>query len=171
MRSAAGCISGVCEGALTASANARLAPAELAAAMARSTAGRCPAMTNCPGQFRFAGHTFSAPEDDASQMPATVSSARPRMAAIRPMPAGTASLMARPRNATRPKASAKPRLFAATSAEYSPSEWPARCAASGPCSLRQTRSTAVEAASSAGCVYSVAFSLSPASSRISAAMS
>ena len=49
----------------------------------------------------------------------------PRIAAIAPTPCGTACCMYCPRLRTRRTASAKSSEPAATSAEYSPSEWPA----------------------------------------------
>ena len=89
---AAGCISAQWKGALTASNFTSFAPFALAAAAARSTASLCPAITTWPAPFRLAGETTS-PFAASAQAAATASPSRPRMAAIAPVPTGTASCM------------------------------------------------------------------------------
>ena len=56
-----------------------------------------------------------------------------------PTPTGTASCMAVARRRTSGSASASVRLPAATSAAYSPSEWPATAAGAAPPSASHTR--------------------------------
>ncbi len=81
-----------------------------------------------------------------------------------PSPAGTAFCIAMPRRRSRRAVSAMPRLPAAASAEYSPSEWPATTvalsASTSPPSLSSTRSTASDTAISAGCAFWVRVSSS-----------
>jgi len=80
----------LCEGTLTGRATARLAPRARAASIARSTAAFCPAMTTWPGELKFAAST-TAPCAASRQAASTASSSRPRMAAMAPVPAGTAA--------------------------------------------------------------------------------
>ena len=61
------------------------------------------------------------------------------MAAIAPVPTGTASCIACARKRTSGAASASVSAPAATSAVYSPSEWPASTAGSGPPSAIHAR--------------------------------
>ena len=58
-KDAAGFIKLQCEGTETGRGSARLAPASLAAAMARSTAATLPAITTCPGELKFTASTTS----------------------------------------------------------------------------------------------------------------
>ena len=80
------------KGALTGSGTTRLAPSALARSPARATAALLPAMTTCPGAFRFAGLTTS-PWAASSQAWATFARSSPSTAAIAPAPTGTASCM------------------------------------------------------------------------------
>ena len=82
------------------------------------------------------------------------------MAAIAPSPGGTASCIARPRARTRRTASSSESAPAATSAEYSPSEWPAAKRGAGSVGYR-SRSAARTAAlivTIAGCAFAVSVS-------------
>ena len=74
-----------------------------------------------------------------------------------PVPTGTASCMYRPRCDTMRNASAKPKVPAATCAEYSPSECPAAHAGARP-RVSRTRYAAMLVARMAGCVFSVSVS-------------
>ena len=78
---------------------ARLAPLCVAISTARFTAAADPEITVCSGEFMLAGETtsFSAA---FLQMSATSVGERPRIAAIAPWPAGTASCMYFPRPRT-----------------------------------------------------------------------
>ena len=85
-RSAAGCISELWNGADTGSSTPRFAPAAFAAAMARSTAALCPAITTCSGALKLTGF------DDLRLAPpprtprARASSSRPRIGRHRARP-------------------------------------------------------------------------------------
>ncbi|MNV52005.1 hypothetical protein D3C71_1440760 [compost metagenome] len=157
--SAAGFISAQCEGTLTGNGSARLAPAALQAAPARSTASLLPAITTWPGELKFTGET-TCPWADSSQALAIAALSRPMMADIAPVPSGTASCISLPRSSTRRIAAWKSSTPAQTSAEYSPRLWPAMMAGILPPCCCQTRKIATEAASNAGCVCQVLFSSS-----------
>src|SRR6202045_2334200 len=92
-------------------------------------------------------------------MSATSAGASPRIAAMAPSPAGTASCMYRPRSRTSFTAVAKSSPPAATSAEYSPKLCPATKSGVIPC-LSRARYAAVDTVRMAGCVFSVCFSAS-----------
>ena len=139
--SAAGSISEECDGTLTGSGSARLAPFSLASAMARSTAALLPAITTWPGELRFTASTTS-PAAASAQTARTASSSSPRIAAIAPTPSGTAACMASARKRTSLIASAKPSAPAATSAAYSPRLWPASSAGAAPPAACHTRQAA-----------------------------
>ncbi|MNI57952.1 hypothetical protein D3C73_1130400 [compost metagenome] len=123
-RSAAGRISSQWDGTLTGSGMARLAPRALQPSMARSTAALAPAMTTWPGELKFTALTTS-PCAASAQAASTSASSSPRMAAMPPCPAGTASCISWPRRSTSFTASPRLRLPAATSALYSPRLCPA----------------------------------------------
>ncbi len=78
------------------------------------------------------------------------------MAAIAPMPSGTASCMNLPRRWTKRTASANDSAPAHTSAEYSPSECPATTFGSIPESSRTAVSAATDVVKIAGWVFAVA---------------
>ena len=122
--SAAGFMRLQCEGTETGSGRARLAPASLAAAMARSTAAVLPAITTWPGELKLTASTTS-PCAASAQMALTCSSSKPKIAAIAPTPCGTADCMSSARRRTSLTASAKSNAPAATRAVYSPRLWPA----------------------------------------------
>src|SRR5205807_1461900 len=67
------------------------------------------------------------------QTASTASRSRPRIAAIAPVPTGTASCISSPRRRTMRTASAKASAPATTSAEYSPRPWPATRSGRRPC--------------------------------------
>src|SRR5450631_495861 len=163
-RSAAGFMRLQCDGALIGSITARLAPMRLAIAMARSTAPRCPATTTCPGELRLAGSTTS-PCDASAHTAAKASSASPRIAAIPPVPSGTASCIAWARKRTNVSASSKRIEFAATSALYSPRLWPASHDGIDPERSCHARQQATPATSITGCVLMVWLSASAGPSR------
>ncbi len=126
-RSAAGFMRLEWNGADTGNGNARLAPLALSTSQAFSTAALLPAITVCAGSLKFTASTTSAlPAPNvacASAQPAlTRSASMPRMAAIAPVPTGTASCMAAARKRTSGAASARVSTPAATSALYSPNE-------------------------------------------------
>ena len=75
---------------------ARLAPDCEAISTARFTAPAWPEITVCSGEFKFAGETTS-PSAAFLQISATSDGESPRIAAIAPSPAGTASCMYCPR--------------------------------------------------------------------------
>ena len=77
-----------------------------------------------------------------------------------PVPTGTASCMAAARNRTSGAACASVSTPEATSALYSPSEWPATAAGSAPPSARHTRHAATPATSMTGWVLVVRASAS-----------
>ena len=79
----------------------------------------------------------------------------PRMAAIAPTPTGTACCIAWARKRTSGAAWASVRTPEATSAEYSPSEWPAITDGSAPPSASQARQAATPATSITGWVLVV----------------
>ena len=90
------------------------------------------------------GVTFSDPKfrelaDAALQAAVTASSSSPIMAAIAPIPAGTAPCISSERRITTRIASAKLIESAATSAEYSPRLWPATRSGVTPPAACQTR--------------------------------
>src|ERR1700761_5808327 len=139
-RSAAGFIRLEWNGADTASSSARLAPAALSISQALSTPALVPAMTVCLGSLKLTASTTSPLASAAALQPSrTACASRPRMAAIAPAPTGTASCMACARRRTSGSASASVSTPAATSAVYSPSEWPAPAAGAAPPSARQAR--------------------------------
>ncbi len=137
---------------------ARLAPLAEACSTARLTAAALPEMTVCSGELRFAGPT-TWPSLALRQISATWPGRSPRIAAMAPSPAGTASCMYLPRRRTRRTASANDSDPATTSAEYSPRLWPATKSGRMPFSSR-IRSMATETVRIAGCVFSVSFSAS-----------
>ena len=80
---------------------------------------------NDPTPVEFSHPALFAPKAQAlaaasAQAASTSASSRPRMAAMPPCPAGTACCISWPRSSTSFTASVKPRLPAATRAEYSP---------------------------------------------------
>ncbi len=81
-------------------------------------------MTVWLGSLKFAAETTSFCATWA-QMAEIWSAGSPSTAAMAPTPAGTASCMNVPRARTERTASGSDMAPAATSAEYSPSEWPA----------------------------------------------
>src|SRR5882672_8147807 len=86
-----------------------------------------------------------------------------------PVPGGTASCIACPRARTRRTASSSESASAATSAEYSPSEWPAANAGKGKSGMRSrmAASRAQLIATMAGCAFAVSVRRSSGPSRIS----
>ena len=158
MASAAGCISGQWNGALTGSSMPRLAPRGLAVSMQRSTAALWPLTTTWPPPLSLATVTTS-PCAASLQASCAGSSSMPSRAAIAPSPTGTAFCIDWPRSFRSRAASASCRAPAAVSAEYSPSEWPAtwlaRLASGLPPSFSRTRMTAMLTAISAGWAFSV----------------
>ena len=99
-----------------------------------------PAITVCFGSLKLAASTTSPLSAAALAQPSTTcAGSRPRIAAIAPMPTGTASCIACARKRTSGSASASVSTPAATSALYSPSECPATAAGSAPPSARQAR--------------------------------
>src|SRR5262245_22028973 len=76
------------------------------------------------------------------------------MAAMAPVPTGTASCMYCPRRRTIRTASAKASAPATTRAEYSPRLWPAARAGTRPCSAHAA-AAATLAVRTAGCVFAV----------------
>jgi hypothetical protein len=116
----------------------------LSISQALSTAALLPAITVCAGSLKLTASTTSpllAPNERcASAQPSiTFWASMPRIAAIAPVPTGTASCMAWARKRTSGAASASVSAPAATRAEYSPSEWPATTAGSAPPSASQAR--------------------------------
>ncbi|MDT4837787.1 hypothetical protein FQZ97_715290 [compost metagenome] len=101
----------------------------------------------------------------------TLSDAMPRIAAIAPTPTGTACCMACARKRTSGAACASVSTPDATSAEYSPSEWPATTDGVAPPSASQARHAATPATSITGCVLVVSASSSLGPFLISAPMS
>ncbi len=143
---AAPIINAQCDGTLTASLMARFAPAAEQRSIAASTAAAVPAITICPGALMFAADTTPPA---SAQHCATSGSSRPRIAAIAPAPAGTASCINRPRVCTRRTASAKSIAPAATNAEYSPRLCPAIADGVAPPRSIQHRHSATLAVSNA----------------------
>ncbi len=125
-------------GADTGSGSARLAPFALAISQAFSTAALAPAITTCAGALKLTASTTPAAAASA-QTARTVSSSRPRIAAIPPSPTGTAFCIAWARNRTSGTASRKASAPAATSAVYSPRLWPATIDGAGPPASCQAR--------------------------------
>ena len=126
-RSAAGFIKLEWKGADTGKGKARLAPLALSTSQAFSTAALLPAITVWPGSLKLTASTTSAePAPNvacASAHPAiTWSAGKPKIAAIAPVPTGTASCMACARKRTSGAAWAKVNTPEATKAEYSPKE-------------------------------------------------
>ena len=161
MTSAAGAMSGQWNGALTGNMMLRLAPRSAAISTARSTASREPLITTCPGALSLAA-VHTPPASSATARASATSN--PSSAAIAPSPTGTASCMARPRIFTSRAASARAKVPAAASAEYSPSECPATnrqalAMSTLPSSVR-TRRAARLTAMSAGWAFSVRVSSS-----------
>jgi hypothetical protein len=128
----------------------------LASATPRSTAARCPAITICIDEFTLATSTTS-PCAASAHTCSTTGSSRPMMAAIAPVPTGTASCMNSPRLRTMRTASAKRRAPATTSAVYSPRLCPAAKDGSRPRSAHAA-AAATEAVSTAGWVFAVSAS-------------
>jgi hypothetical protein len=119
-------------GAETGSGSARLAPRPSAPRRPASTPALLPAITVCFGSLKLAASTTSPLGGAARTACRTASASRPRMAAIAPCPTGTASCMAWARRRTSGRASASVSAPAATSALYSPSEWPATASRQAP---------------------------------------
>ena len=137
--SAAGFIRLQWDGTLTGNGVTLRAPDSLASKHARSTAAASPAITTCPGKLKFAAETPSSCAALA-QTSITVSSSRPEMAAMAPVPRGTASCIYLPLSATSPTASVKLMTPAQTRAEYSPRLCPAIYIGRAPpfsCQIRQ----------------------------------
>lgn len=100
------------------------APFAFAISQAISMPAFVPAITTCAGALKFTAST--TPAADASAHTArTVSSSRPRIAAMPPTPTGTAVCIACARKRTSGSASRNAIAPAATSAVYSPRLWPA----------------------------------------------
>ncbi len=121
-----------------------MAPLALSTSQAFSTAALEPAITVWAGSLKFTASTTSFEAGPkvcaASAHPAmTLAASIPRMAAMAPVPTGTASCMAWARKRTSGTACVNVRTPAATMAEYSPSEWPATAAGATPVSAIQTR--------------------------------
>ena len=149
----------------------RRAPASPAASITRSMAPRCPATTTWVVELWRAISTIS-PRDCSRQMPSRVPASSPTTAAMPPTPAGTAACIAFPRMRTRRTASENPRLPAATSAEYSPREWPAATRGwTWGRSLARTRRRATDRVKIAGCAFSVSVRVSMGPSLIKEARS
>ena len=96
----------------------------------------------------FATSTTS-PWAASRQISSTTGSSNPRMAAIAPVPTGTASCMNSPRRRTRLTASAKRRAPATTRAAYSPTLCPPTTAGTTPRSA-SARAPATLTVSTAG---------------------
>ena len=148
-RAAAGAMSAQWKGALTGSITLFLP----ASATARSTAVRWPATTIWPAELMFATPTTS-PCAASLHSASTTPSSSPMIAAIAPVPTGTASCMNSPRLRTTRTASAKRNAPATTSAEYSPRLCPAARLGVRPRSP-QALAAATLAVSTAGCVFAV----------------
>ena len=115
------------------------------ARIARSTASVCPAITICPPPLssrRLTTSRAGAASRHDGRAPSSADS--PMIAAIAPTPAGTASCMNLPRRCTSRTASRSRSAPAATSAEYSPSEWPATTTGRSRRAPRSTRSAAID---------------------------
>ena len=129
-RSAAGFISGEWNGAETGSGSARLAPAALSSSQALST----PALrAGDHGLLRIVEvgrlDDLAGRSRAAAQPSRTAAASSPRIAAIAPVPTGTASCIACGAKAhQRQRVGERQIAPAATSAVYSPSEWPATTA-------------------------------------------
>ena len=128
MASAAGCISGQWNGALTGSSMPRLAPRALAD-LDRALDGGLVAADHDLAAAIVVGDA-RRPRLAAASLQASCagSSSMPSSAAIAPSPTGTAFCIAWPRSFSSRAASASCRAPAAARAEYSPSEWPATMA-------------------------------------------
>ena len=159
--SAAGFISELCDGTLTGSFSARLAPSSTNSSIARSTATVAPAITIWPGELKLTASTgFPVSAVALSHALITCSSNGPMIAAIAPSPCGTAFCISRPRSATSLIASWKSSTSAATRAAYSPRLCPASAYGLFIHISVMMRITATSAASMAGCVISVRLSFS-----------
>ena len=99
-RSCAGSMSAQWKGADTGSGTARLAPAALQSALARSTASVWPAITTWPGRVDVGRRHHLPLRPPRGTPPRSRGRSRPRMAAIAPTPTGTASCMYWPRRRT-----------------------------------------------------------------------
>ncbi len=128
-------------------------PRSLASATARSTAARWPATTICWGEFTFATPTMSPCAASAHTRSTSVRSS-PMIAAIAPVPTGTACCISSPRLRTMRTASANRRARATASAEYSPRLWPAASVGSSPRSAHAAEA-ATDAVRTAGWVLAV----------------
>ena len=153
--SPAGSINGEWEGALTGRRIA-LAPFSLARSTALVTAPAWPDITIWPGQLKLAGTTTS-PFEASLQSSSTLSFSIPKIAAIPPVPAGTASSIYLPLAFTRQTASLKLKTSAATRAVYSPRECPARSEGFKGVSEEMTLIAAMLAVNIAGWVLYVSF--------------
>ena len=140
-------------GALTGSMTLIFPPRSVASATARSTAARWPAITICSAEFTLA-ISATSPCAASAQIRSTAGSSRPMIAAIAPVPTGTASCMNSPRLRTMRTASEKRTAPATTSAVYSPRLWPAASAGRRPRSAHAV-AAATDAVSTAGCVLAV----------------
>src|SRR5689334_3682880 len=152
-RSAAGFMSEQWNGALTGSSTLLRPPRSAASATARSTAGLSPAMTICCVELTLATST-TCPCAASRTTASTASSASPMIAAIAPVPTGTASCMNSPRLRTICAASRSDSAPAVTSAEYSPRLCPPASAGVSPRSA-QAAAAATLAVRIAGCVFAV----------------
>src|SRR5207244_4280383 len=152
-RAPAGPINEQWNGALTGSITLIFPPRSVASATARSTAVRWPAMTIWSAEFTFAISTTS-PCAASAHTCSTAGSSSPMIAAIAPVPTGTASCMNSPRLRTIRTASANCSAPATTSAVYSPRLFPAVKAGRRPRSA-QAAATATDAVSTAGWVLAV----------------
>ena len=115
------CSSELWNGADTGSSTPRLRAAlPWPASIARSTAALWPAITSWPGALKLTGLDDLRPARPRAQASTTAASSPPRIAAIAPTPAGTASCIACARKRTSGTASRNASAPAATSAVYSP---------------------------------------------------
>ena len=96
-RRAAGSIKRLWNGALTGSITARFAPASFIFSAAVSTAAVSPAITICPGQLKLTACTEPTEAFTSSQISTTRSRGNAKIAAIAPLPNGTASCIYSPR--------------------------------------------------------------------------
>ena len=89
--------------------------------MARSTAPLCPLITTCPSALSFAA-VQTSPCAASAAISSIVLNSAPIMAAMAPIPTGTARCMASPRSFNNFAVSERLSVPAAANAEYSPSE-------------------------------------------------
>jgi hypothetical protein len=155
-RSAAGLIRLQCEGALIGNIFTSLAPWAFAAAIARSTAARCPATHDLARRVQVRGLHHLALRGLGEHCG--------QLRVVQSHDGGDAAgalrhrLLHRLRAQThRGQGSSKRSAPAATSAVYSPRLWPAKNAGMGPPRSRHARQQATPATSMSGCVFTVWF--------------